>query len=549
MSKEDKVALMERALDNLPERDSSSSGSLSARSTRSAGSVSVRHPLPSAGTAHAVSMSRGVSSEHVVAGAHAASRMSPDAQRIARLGSQLSVFSTVSHDQTDPKSRHRSSSSGSRSRSVERDYGGISVHRHVHKTPDARESEELLNTGNSVSSIAAWKTRGDGMNYVTSHRSHESSRPSSAPNKRGMTLPLDTEPRRDSRPNSAGSSRSLGAYSSNKHSPRCDGSDGLRNYYDIDIDVVTKAQERTNSMSPGSPRVAGLTKLNPDTFLLTPSKSDHSDLHSATPTKTGLHGSISMGDVRLANRPSEFSGASRTNICKSDDALDNSFDISGASPTPYRYTSLRQAYNQGTLMQKSGKCLSMPDVGDKTWSLTDNLYEASPRHDEYRDSSSRSHQDILSRNDGNVTTRSRHLSRFQSQDNLPSSNSNSVKHKSRHKVSTLMDTFTTPYRPKRTDSASRDKRHHVSFKNLDLNTSGSDESVKSFASTSSVNSFRQVLKAKSSESSSGGKSSKKPLKVVRSGGEASSDSEPVHRPIAMCTRTTQVPSPLPNKRK
>ena len=88
----------------------------------------------------------------------------------------------------------------------------------------------------------------------------------------------------------------------------------------------------------------------------------------------------------------------------------------------------------------------------------------------------------------------------------------------------------------------------VSFKNVDLDTTDAsdNESVKSFVSTGSVSGFREALKTRRSHVRGGGH---RPLQISASVDFEKEDSHSLHRPIALVTRHTQMPSPLPSKRK
>ena len=531
-SKQQKMAAMSKMLDNVPERDSSS-GSSSSRSTNSGGSLT-----RSTNSATYSTASGGLGRTYTTT----AARLSPDAQRIVKMGSSLSVFSTGMESDS-----HRSTTSSSLRDGKRKDSASST------KMPvnfGGTDTDELLNTGSSAGSISDWRSRADVTTVSSGYHSHPHRRPSSEPARRSLfTLPLDD----DSRPNSLGSGKQLKVYNQELSSPRSqDGHLGPRKYYDIDIDVVSQAEARSAVLSPREPRVAGFTKLNSDTFLLTPSKSGR---HSG-----GLTNSRSLGDIHQTSGLSEFS-VSRASICKSDDALDSSRDAGFVSGTSYRYTPLRQAYNEGTLGHKPAKCHSMPDVADSSFSLPSTPYIPTTRSEEdLLDAPSsfsmpsnpyipttRSEEDLLDA----PSSFAGQLNRFKSQENLQTTKTNLVRHRSRHKTppTKLSGAVSPPYRSITTRGQhTRDKGHHVSFKNIDLNSSGdgSDESVKSFASTSTVNSFRDVLKSRSSSSS--GQKSSRPLRVSRSGHTLTDKDKPMPRPIAMCTRTTQVPSPLSHKR-
>lgn len=299
-----------------------------------------------------------------------------------------------------------------------------------------------------------------------------------------------------------------------------------RQYYDVDFTTFNSGalphtQDRRSGVN------APLTKVNSETYLLTP-----------VGLQSGLHGSMSMGDVRDLDESNQSLTESK-HLCRSDEGILNSETDS------IHYTPGRRS-NTAYLSQGTGplKSMSMPDVAnpeDHAWIVNDrtnlNTYFLRENHDS-----------------GDTTLN----------DSTEASPYTSVRAKPRENNHPKIYSHKS-HRSTNGKNIHAKKEHRVVFKNVDTNDeddASDSESVKSFLSTSSVNSFRNALKTnqvknshspKTSKSSQNSKStakpsgSSKPLKVPPPSEQLqhmlAQVPDNVYRPVAMVTRHTQMPSP------
>ena len=302
-----------------------------------------------------------------------------------------------------------------------------------------------------------------------------------------------------------------------------------RKYYDVDFGTFREAQlQPVRDAACGS--TTPLTKVNSETYLLTPMG-----------LQSGMHGSMSMGDVRDMDETDQSLTESKP-MCYSDDGLLNcDMETAGRS-----YSKSRQS-SQPASPQKS---TSMPNVArPDRWTATSNRTNTHPY-----DYSDREHAQGEDSGESTLSDSVNHRPQATTRAGHQNSNSGSRQYS------------TKPYRNIYGNglAGKKEQQHHVVFKNVETHCEDDEsdnESVKSFLSTSSVSDFRAALKTK--QAGRGGSSSreeaksqgvpshsaKKPLKVMPPSEHLQSMlaqvPDNVHRPVAMVTRHTQVPSPRP----
>ena len=293
-----------------------------------------------------------------------------------------------------------------------------------------------------------------------------------------------------------------------------------RKYYDIDLDMLMASSKRAAQFSD-SHRSTPLTKVNSETYLLTPG------------LQPGLHGSISMGDVR--DLEDDIGLAESKYMCQSDDGLLNCDSEVSKGGRAFKSPKNTSVPSSGPL-----KCMSMPDVaqsGDLNWRVNRKL---TPKTETSNKSVLKKYEDMDWANTSDTADPSPYVST-----------------RSKRSKVALGDGWLG------NGSHGKREQHRVVFKNPDHDQDDSisdNESVKSFATTSSVSSFRQALKIKQSRLTIAPQavgsgvgvatgSTKKPLRAPPPSSQLQNMlaqvPDNVHRPVAMVTRHTQMPSPRP----